>query len=187
MALIDNSAWMNVITPSFVKKRGLVVGSIQDLKKHHRHIPVSCSGGYYTKPTRYVMFWVKIPRICTYDEDQVALVIRDRSEFSWRVLVIIGTPTIDWIIWVLKEMEMESAPIEWQRARRGLEVVHDFFAQAMNPWWQTQTRTPWIWMRKSSSKVNAPFQDLSPWSSWGRLTRRWWWGTNWMLWPKPPM
>ena len=150
MALIENSARM---------------GLIQDLNKHHRHIPVSYSGGYYTKPTRYIMFWVQIPRICTYDEDQVALVIRDWSEFSWRVLVIIGTPTIDWVIWVLKEMEMESAPIEWQRAWRGHEVVHDFFAQAVTPAEPMPTNTnqnPWIWMRKSSSKVNAPFQDLSP-------------------------
>ena len=47
--------------------------------------------------------------------------------------VVIGTPTIDQVIRVLREMEMESAPIEWQRAQTGHEIVHDFFAQAVNP------------------------------------------------------
>ena len=75
--LIDNGAWMNVVTPSFVKKQGLVVGSIQDLNKHLGCIPVSCSRGYYTEPLGYVMVQVQIPGIPSYNEDQVALVIRD--------------------------------------------------------------------------------------------------------------
>ena len=109
------------------------MGSIQDLNKHRGCIPVSCSGGYYTKPIGYVMFKVQIPRISSYDEDQVALVIRDQSEFSWRVLVVIGTPPIDWVVWVLKESEMETIPEEWQRAPWAHEFVHSFFARAMSP------------------------------------------------------
>ena len=54
-ALINNGAWVNTVTPAFVKKRGLVVGCIADLNKHRGRIPVSCSGGYYTEPTGYVM------------------------------------------------------------------------------------------------------------------------------------
>ena len=42
-ALIDNGARINVVTPSYAKRHGLVVGSIKDLNKHHRRIPVSCS------------------------------------------------------------------------------------------------------------------------------------------------
>ena len=34
-ALIDNGTQVNMVTPSFVKKRGLVVGSIADLNKYH--------------------------------------------------------------------------------------------------------------------------------------------------------
>ena len=33
-ALIDNGAWVNMVTPAFVKKCGLVVGLIADLNKH---------------------------------------------------------------------------------------------------------------------------------------------------------
>ena len=71
------------------------MGSINDLNKHRGQIPVSCSGGYYMEPIGYVMVRVQFPGIPLYDEDQVALVIQDGSQFSWRVPVIIGTPTID--------------------------------------------------------------------------------------------
>ena len=58
-SLIDNSAHMNVLNPSFTKRKGLAVGSIADLNKHKGHIPVSTSGGYYTEPIGYVIFRVQ--------------------------------------------------------------------------------------------------------------------------------
>ena len=97
-----------------------MVGSIADLNKHQGQIPVSCGGGYYTEPIGAVMVRVQFPRTPSYDEDQVALVIRDGSEFSRRVPVIIGTPTIDWVVWALNESKMDTIPEEWQRARRTL-------------------------------------------------------------------
>ena len=66
------------------------------------------------------MVRVQFPRIPSYDEDQVALVIRDGSEFSRRVPVIIGMPTIDWVVRALNESEMDTVPEEWQRARHAL-------------------------------------------------------------------
>ena len=81
-ALIDNGTRMNTVTPSFVRQCGLEVGSIDDLIQHCGRIPVSCSGGYYMEPLGYVLIWVQFPRIPSYDEQQVALVIRDGSEFS---------------------------------------------------------------------------------------------------------
>ena len=81
-ALIDNGARMNTVMPSFVKQHGLEVGCIDDLNQHCGMIPVSCSGGYYREPLGYVLIRVQIPRIPSYDEEQVALVIRDGSEFS---------------------------------------------------------------------------------------------------------
>ena len=50
------------------------------------------------------MVRVQFPRIPSYDEDQVALVIRDGSEFSQRVPVIMGTQTIDQIVRELKRV-----------------------------------------------------------------------------------
>ena len=74
-ALIDNGARMNTVTPLFVKRHGLEVGSIDDLNRHRGRIPVSCSGGYYTEPLGYVLIRVQLPGIPLYDEEQVALVI----------------------------------------------------------------------------------------------------------------
>ena len=78
------------------------------------------------------MVRVQFPGIPLYDEDQVALVIRDRSEFSRRVLVIIGTTTIDRVVQALMESEMDTVPEEWQRARCAHEYMNGFFVRSMN-------------------------------------------------------
>ena len=117
---------MNTVTPLFVKWHGLEVGSIDDLNWHRGRIPVSCSGGYYTEPLGYVLIRGQLPRIPLYDEEQVALVIRDGSEFSRWVPFIVET------IRALKETEMETAPEEWQRARVAQEYANGFFAQSIN-------------------------------------------------------
>ena len=109
------------------------MGSIDDLNRHRGRIPVSCSGGYYTEPLGYVLIRVHLPGILLYDEEQVALVIRDGSEFSRRVPFIVGTPIIDRVIRAVKETEMETAPEEWQWARVAHEYVNGFFARSMNP------------------------------------------------------
>ena len=53
--LVDSGARMNVITPEFVKTRGLAAGSIQDLNSHAGHIPINRAGGKRTEPLGYVM------------------------------------------------------------------------------------------------------------------------------------
>ena len=124
---------MNTVMPLFIKRHGLEVGSIDDLNRHRGRIPVSCSGGYYMEPLGYVLVRVQLPGIPSYDEEQVTLVIRDGSEFSWRVPFIVGTPIIDRVIRALKETEMETAPEEWQQARVAHEYANGFFAWSMNP------------------------------------------------------
>ena len=46
---------MNIVTPEFVKDRGLAVGSIQDLNNHAGHIPIKGAGGKHTEPLGYAM------------------------------------------------------------------------------------------------------------------------------------
>ena len=167
-ALIDNGARVNTVMPAFVKKHGLVVGSIADLNKHRGQIPVSCSGGYYTEPIGYIMVRVQFPGIPSYDENQVALVIRDGSEFSQRVPVIIGTPTINLVVRALKESELDTIPEEWQRAQWGHEFVNGFFVRFLNPTEPMPTNTnqdPWTSMRRFSLKTSVPFPDLNQWLS----------------------
>ena len=66
---------MNVVTSEFVKARGLVAGSIQDLNNHAGSIPINGAGGKRTEPLGYVVIRVQIPYAPSYDEDQVALIV----------------------------------------------------------------------------------------------------------------
>ena len=53
--LVDSRACMNVVTPEFVKARGLAAGSIQDLNNHARCIPINRVGGKRTEPLGYMI------------------------------------------------------------------------------------------------------------------------------------
>ena len=59
--LVDSGARMNVVTPEFVKSRGLVAGSIQDLNNHAGRILINGARGKCTEPLGYVMIRVQIP------------------------------------------------------------------------------------------------------------------------------
>ena len=80
--LIDSGACMNCVTSDFVKARGLVAGSIQDLNNHSGRIPINRAGGKHTEPLGYVMIRVQILQAPSYYEDQVALIVEDPSLFS---------------------------------------------------------------------------------------------------------
>ena len=92
MSLLDNGVWVNTITPRYVKEHSLPVGPITDLMGSK----VTCIGlgNAYTKPLGYVVIQVQVDRVQGYDEDQIALIIPDFSNFAVRVPVILGTPTI---------------------------------------------------------------------------------------------
>ena len=80
---------MNIVTLEFVKARGLVAGSIQDLNNHAGRIPINEVGEKRTEPLGYVMIQVQIPYAPSYDEDQVALIVEDPSLFSQKCPVIL--------------------------------------------------------------------------------------------------
>ena len=111
--LIDNGARVNLVTPEFVRERGLDVGSIQDLSRHNGCIRLSGLGGKITEPLGYVMFRVQIPHVPSYDEDQVGLVVVEDSHFLKRCQVVLGTTTINRAVRAMKESEMEAAPEAW--------------------------------------------------------------------------
>ena len=56
-----------------------------------------------TQHLGYVIVQVQVDRVQGYDEDQIALVIPDLSNFVVRVPVILGIPTISHIMNVMKE------------------------------------------------------------------------------------
>ena len=67
---------------------------------------------------------MQIPYVPSYDEDQVALVVRDDSCFISRCLVVLGTPMINWVIRAMKETELESVLEAWQSARYSFEYAN---------------------------------------------------------------
>ena len=92
MALLDNGAQVNTITPKYVSNHSLQVGPITDLMGSKG----TCVGlgNAYTRPLGYVVIWVQVDGVWGYDEDQIALVVLDFSNFVAQIPVILGTPTI---------------------------------------------------------------------------------------------
>ena len=115
MALLDNSAQVNTITPRYVIKHSLQVGPITDLMGSK----VTCVGlgNAYTRPLGYVVIQVQVDRVWGYNEDQIALVIPDFSNFATRVPVILVMPTIGQVVNVMREAEMDTLAIPWTNAR----------------------------------------------------------------------
>ena len=96
MALLDNGVQVNTITLRYVKEHSLQVGPITDLMGSK----VTCIGlgNAYTRLLGYVVIRVQVDGVWGYDEDQIALIIPDHSNFATRVPIILGTPTIGRVV-----------------------------------------------------------------------------------------
>ena len=106
IALLDNGAQINTITPKYVSDHSLQMGLIT----HLLGAKVTCIGlgNAYTRPLGYVIIWVQADGVQGYDKDQIALVIPEVSNFVARAPVILGTPTISHIVNVMKEKEINT-------------------------------------------------------------------------------
>ena len=115
MALLDNGVQVNTITLRYVKEHSLQVGPITDLMGSK----VTCMGlgNAYTRPLGYMVIWVQVDRVQGYDEDQIALIILDHSNFATRIPVILGTPTIGRVVNMMREAEMDALAMPWANAR----------------------------------------------------------------------
>ena len=78
------------------------------------------------EPASFTLMRVQIEGMPHYDEQQVIFVLDDPSGFSARILVILGTPTINRVIQTMKESEIQEAPSEWQAARVAFEWTQGF-------------------------------------------------------------
>ena len=115
MALLDNGAQVNTIMPKYINEHSLQVGPITNLMGSK----VTCVGlgNAYTRPLGYVVIWVQVDGVWGYDEDQIALVIPDFSNFATRAPIILGTPTIGWVVNMMREAEMDAMATLWANAR----------------------------------------------------------------------
>ena len=115
MALLGNGTQVNTITLKYVNEHSLQVEPITDLMGSK----VTCVGlgNAYTRPLGYVVIWVQVDRVWGYDEDQIALVILDFSNFATRVPIILWMPTIGCVVNVMREVEMDALAMPWVDAR----------------------------------------------------------------------
>ena len=79
MALLDNGAQINTIMPKYVSDHSLQMGPITNLLG----VKVTCMGlgNTYMRPLGYIIIWIQVDGVQGYDEDQIALVIPDLSNF----------------------------------------------------------------------------------------------------------
>ena len=115
MALLDNGAQVNTITLRYVNEHSLQVGPITYLMGSK----VTCMGlgNAYTRPLGYIVIQVQVDGVQGYDEDQIALVIPDFSNFATRVSIILGMPTIGCVVNVMKEVKIDALAMPWANAR----------------------------------------------------------------------
>ena len=115
MALLDNGGQINTIMPKYISVHALLVGPITSLLG----AKVACVGlgNAYTRSLGYVVIWVQVDGLQGYEEDQIALVILDLSNFAAQIPVILGTPTTSWVINVMKEAEIDALVMLWANSR----------------------------------------------------------------------
>ena len=91
------------MTPDFVKACSLDVSPLSD--QVNGTLSVNGFGRLFSWTFAYIIMRAQLERVHGYDEDQVALVIPDPTNFGSRVPVTLGTLTISWIINMIKESE----------------------------------------------------------------------------------
>ena len=130
--------------PRYVSNHSLQVGPISDLMGSR----VTCVGlgNAYTRLLGYMVIWVQVDGVWGYNEDQIALVILDFSNFAARVPVILGMPTIGQVVNVMREAEMDDLVMPWANARAAhLLVVHRMMPMESGWWPGGKIWYEWWW------------------------------------------
>ena len=86
-------------------------------------------GNAYTRLLGYVIIQVQVDGVQGYNEDQIALIIPDFSNFAMRVPIILGTLTIGRVDNEMREAEMDPLATPWVNAR----VAHLLAIRIMTP------------------------------------------------------
>ena len=111
--LLDNGAQLNFIMPAYAQEQGMDIMSLDYLAEEIRAaIPlIRGLGGISVEPVGFVMMNVKVPGVKGYDEDQITIVMDDPGMMKWPV--ILGTPTLYWVMEVIKESEISKLAVPW--------------------------------------------------------------------------
>ena len=112
------------MTPEFNEGHSLDIGPLSNLT--NGTLVINSFRGVFYWPLGYVIIRVQVEGVWGYDKDQVALVIPDFTVFESWLLVTPGTPTISWIISVIKESEINELMVSLNGSR---------IAQLLACWW----------------------------------------------------
>ena len=119
LANLDTGATVNTVAPEYVVTHGLTVYPMEDLTG-----PLTNGGplfdgvgGMQVRAKGYVVIRVQVDGVAGYDEDQVAIVFGKQSAFESRVPILLGTPTIERVVQVMKEDEIDKLATPWALAR----------------------------------------------------------------------
>ena len=93
----------------------LDIGPLSDLS--HGTLGINGFGGVFAWFLGYVIIRVQVEEIWGYNEDQVALVILDYTGFGSQVPVTLGTTTINQIINVIRESEIDELLVSLNESR----------------------------------------------------------------------
>ena len=78
---------------------------------------VNLAAGQKASLSRFIQYNLQIPKISSYNLDQVALLTEDDTKFSQEDSLIVGTKTEDKIFEAMKEGEIEKVNKIWMRVK----------------------------------------------------------------------
>ena len=130
--LLDDGLEINSMTLAYAKAYDLVVRPLEELVGDPSGWTILGIRGVHTGAMGYVVFWVQIEGIPSYDQEQVALMIDDESTFAQKVPITLGTPTLHWIVNCMKESEMEKVPPEWENVCIGYQMHNRLYSHHAN-------------------------------------------------------
>ena len=110
--LLDTGAMIDLMPMGYAKAAGLEVEPLSLITD--RHVTMSLTAGQYSEAVGYMEFNLKIPRVSDYNTDRLALLSKDDSNYSKRVPVVLGTKTLDSIMYAMKEGKMELLDEVWR-------------------------------------------------------------------------
>ena len=103
---MDSGSTINAVTPEFTEVGSLDFGPLSDLA--NGTLGKNGFRGVFSWPLSYIIIRVQVDGVWGYDKDQVALVIPDSTVFGSQVLVTLDTSTINWIINMIQESEINQ-------------------------------------------------------------------------------
>ena len=115
--LLDNGAQLNFITPAYAQEWGMDIMSLDYLAEEIGEAIslIRGLGGISVESIGFIVMNVKVPGVKRYDEDQITIVMDDPGMMEWPV--ILGTPTLYWVMEVIKESKISKLAVPWASSR----------------------------------------------------------------------